>query len=355
MMNKSIFAAFVFAWGAAIPCLCCAVNDDNEAPDIQARRAWFREIYERLQPLSIYGKVVDQDGNPVEGAEVAVSWENASYLIGRPDFGRIDVVCSDTNGLWTFTITKPNRAFVGDVRKEGYALLQRHSYGSRGGDLVEMRPTPENPVISVLRKKGEEVFLLKTASFRLGILVEESDKTVGYDFVREVGGWDVMKPVLNDEPLVCDVQLRAVFKTNDATWTAVLSPGDTNGGILVTEELFYEAPETGYEEECVITFEAGGSADPTYLYVRSRNPPIYTRLRVDFVATERFFRIDGEAVTNPYGERNFEMATDLPYEVYAQLYREVQDAFRQNKRPPKPDLPRLVREAKKRKSERSDP
>ncbi|MFH0778401.1 MAG: hypothetical protein V2A71_07190, partial [Candidatus Eisenbacteria bacterium] len=57
-------------------------------------------------------------------------------------------------------------------------------------------------------------------------------------------------------------------------------------------------------------------------------------------------RLRGKAVTNPYGDRNLEQATDLPYEVTKQLTDEAKTSFRQNKRPSKPDLPKLVKEAK---------
>jgi len=59
-------------------------------------------------------------------------------------------------------------------------------------------------------------------------------------------------------------------------------------------------------------------------------------------------------VTNPYGDRNLEQATDLPYEVTKQLTDEVKAAFRQNKRPVKPDLPKLIEEVKE-KAEKDKP
>lgn len=39
-------------------------------------------------------------------------------------------------------------------------------------------------------------------------------------------------------------------------------------------------------------------------------------------------------------------APDLPYEVAGQLTKDARSAFSQSKRPARPDLPRLVQEAK---------
>ena len=92
-----------------------------------------------------------------------------------------------------------------------------------------------------------------------------------------------------------------------------------------------------------------------YVYLKTRAPAIYTRYEIEHVnANKEFFRLTGKSVTNPYGDRNLEQATALPYEVTKQLADEAKTAFRQNKRPTKPDLPKLVKEAKE-KAEKDKP
>lgn len=347
-MNRLRATTCFLAILTATVALCVAGSATNEAADAQARRAKFKEMFDRLQPVHLYGKVVDQEGQPVAGADVMLSWETATFLIGKQDFTPQTVwVKSDEKGLWTFKIDKPYRAFVTEVKKAGYALIALDNYGSAGGNLVEHKTTPNDPVVSVLRKKGSTVFLLKESSLDFQLLATQSGKVIGHDFVQRGRIRDVAKAAGADAARVCDLQVKATFNTNNATWTAVLSPGNTNGGIIVSEQLLYEAPETGYQPDYTFTPEEGEPDKAKYVYLKSRNPAIYTRLEIKYVnANKDFFRLSGKCVTNPYGDRNLEEATDLPYEVTKQLTDEVKAAFRQNKRPLKPDLARLIKEAK---------
>lgn len=319
----------------------------NEAPDVQTRQAEFREIFEHLQPLHIYGKVTDQEGRPVADADVMLRWETAEFLIDEQKYSpQTEWLKSDEDGAWTFRIDKPHRVFVVEVKKAGYAHVAQHSYGSAGGNLVEHKTTPDNPVVSVLRKKGETTFLLKESTLHLQVLASESGKTIGYDLVQREPIRNVENPG-GDGATHCDLKVEATFNTKEATWTAVLSPGNTDGGIVVSEQLLYEAPETGYQPEYPFTPEDRKPVMVKYIYLKSRDPAIYTRFEIDYInANKDFFRISGKSLTNPYGDRNLEQATDLPYEVTKQLSDEAKAAFRQNKRPEKPDLPKLVKEAK---------
>ncbi len=327
--------------------LCAAANDTDETPDVQARTAKFREIFERLHPVRIYGKVTDQEGRPVANADVMLRWETAEFLIGKQKSSpQTEWLKSYEDGTWTFKIDKPHRAFVAEVKIAGYALVARDSYGSAGGNLVEHKTTPDNPVVSVLRKKGETTFLLKESSLHFQVLASESGKTIGYDFVQREPIRNVANP-RGDDATHYDLTVAATFNTNEATWTAVLSTGNTNGGIVLSEQLLYEAPENGYQPEYSFTPEGRKPVKAKYVYLKSRGPAIYTRLEIEYInANKDFFRLSGKSVTNPYGERNLEQATDLPYEVTKQLADEAKTAFRQNKRPEKPDVPKLVKEAK---------
>jgi len=75
--------------------------------------------YEKLEPVTIYGRVIDQDGNPVADAEVCISWEKATLLLGKSDFGRKDWIKTDKDGLFHFTCAKLFDASA-KAKKEGY-------------------------------------------------------------------------------------------------------------------------------------------------------------------------------------------------------------------------------------------
>ncbi len=199
----------------------------------------------------------------------------------------------------------------------------------------------------MLRKKGEEAVLLEEPVIKFQIPGPYSGKAIGYDFIQSGRIRDVANPAGDDAARVCDLQVKATFKTNDATWTVVLSPGNTNGGIIASDQLLYEAPETGYQPEYLFTPEDRKPVREKYVYLKSRNPAIYTRYEIEYVnANNDFFRLSGKSVTNPYGDRNLEQATDLPWSITKQLTDEVRAAFRQNTRPVKPDLAQLLGEEK---------
>jgi len=76
---------------------------------IRKRKEEDRSKYEKLEPVTIYGRVIDQDGKPVADAEVCISWEKATLLLGKSDFGRKDWIKTENNGQFRFTCEKPQR------------------------------------------------------------------------------------------------------------------------------------------------------------------------------------------------------------------------------------------------------
>jgi len=323
--------------------------------------AWAQEKLKQAQsnetPIEFYGRVIDQFNEPVGGAEVKAHvqqvgilyvWEPppVNYLVKTDTQGRFVIPPKGTK------VTKGLSLHFDDISRDGYELARdenfHRSYEYAKGNRTQFVPDKSSPVVFHMRKKGANpAFLFEEASLKFQVAATESGKAIGYDFVQRGRIRDVANPAGDDAALVCDLQVKATFNTNDATWTVVLSPGDTNGGIIVSEQLLYEAPDTGYQPEYTFTPEDRRPMKARYVYLRSRDPAIFTRLEIEHInANKDFFRLSGKSVTNPYGERNLEQATDLPYEVMKQLTDDVKTSFRQNKRPLKPDLPKLIKEAK---------
>ena len=303
--------------------------------------------------ISFFGKVVDQNNTPVAGASVRLHIIHFSPDMEKL-FGASKALECTTDGHGLFSVEqKTGRSlYVDSIAKEGYegsALLNtRRSFQySTRGDQKPFVADRKSPVIFQLRKQGGASFCLAVNYWDCQVSMKESGNPKGYDFIRQEPLRDLAKPVLNGEALVCDLQVKAMLNTNDATWAVVMSPGNTSGGILVSEQLLYEAPDTGYQPDYTFTPEDRKPVNAKYVYLKSRDPAIYTRLEIEQInANKQFFRLSGKTVTNPYGDRNLEQATDLSYEVTKQLTDEAKASFRQNKRPPKPDLPNLVKEAK---------
>ncbi len=315
--------------------------------------------------VEFYGQVVDQYGTPVEGAAVTVSiptpeglsqcmlMREKTLFTGKD--GRFEV-SRKTYGLAQL---KARYLYLEDIAKEGYEG-QRVEWRDRKqtwfcystSNTERFVPDPARPVVYAMRKKGQALaFLFGGGRVNFQVPVSRSGKTIRYDFIQSgfIKGDD--KPGGKEAIPVCDLQLRATFNPSNATWTVVLSPGTTNGGIIVADQIMYEAPATGYQAEYTYVPKEGQAPTGKYIYVRSRDPAIYTRCEVSRPnANGEFFRLNlTKSVTNPYGDRNLEEA-DVPYEVRKQLTAEVEAAFRQNKRPERPDLPKLVKEANEKKA-----
>lgn len=315
--------------------------------------------------VEFYGQVVDQYGTPVEGAAVTVDVptpEGLSQRLLRREKtlftgkdGRFEV-SGRTYGLAQL---KACYLYLDDIAKEGYegqriewVDREQTSFCYNTSSTEPFVPDPARPVVYTMRKKGQDLaFLFTEAFFDLEVPTSRSGKAIGYDFIQRSRIRGVANQAGEEALPVCDLRLRATFNPSNATWTVVLSPGTTNGGIIVSDQLMYEAPATGYQAEYTFVPKERQALTAKYIYVRSRDPAIYTRCELDSPnANEGFFRLNGnKSVTNPYGDRNFEEA-DVPYEVRKQLTAEVEAAFRQSKRPERPDLPKLVKEANEKKA-----
>jgi hypothetical protein len=302
--------------------------------------------------IRFYGRVVDQFEHPVEGAEVILGV--TQYTDERETwFTRVKElhVGTDSEGAFSILQERGWGLYLEDVRKEGHEFMlsmnRVRGYTYSGEEKVFV-PDPSAPVVFRLRKKGAETFLLQNARAVLRTRVADSGVPVCFDFVEDALRGPGAYPTPG-KPFACDLQMNATYSPGKEVWRVVLAPGNGEGGIIVTEDLLFEAPETGYQPE--FTFVADERDPPKYIYLQSRTPTIYTRWEIKYMtATREFFRLTGDAVTNPYGDRNLEPAVDLPSGVLRELRQSAKEALRRGERPPKPDLSALrnaAREAAK--------
>ncbi len=317
-----------------------AESTDNDLHCQKLNRNTLREAYERLQPLRIYGRVVDQDGNPLTDAEVLVSWQEATVLIGSPDFGRKDSVMSGNDGRWEFVVTKPHRAFVSDVRKEGYYSYSE-TKSSSARNLVSQPTSSESPEEISLLKKGDMTFLVHREDYQLIRVFSPQSQTNNLDLLAKKGYRHKWQPY-------ADLQVVASYDSASLSWAIRYTATNEADGFVASTNRLYQAPEGGYQRQ----IEWNAPPWPRYLYVKSRTPSIYSVIDLEHsvwteTETNQGFGISYEAWINPYGERNLEYDTDLNavWRLKDQLEKEAMVAFSDNKRPPKPDLPVLIRQA----------
>ena len=317
-------------------------GDKQDNPSLKQK---MREMYDRIQPVMLYGKVVDTDGNAVPDAEVSIRWENADIFIGKRDVGRTERVKTDAKGSWTFSIGKAIQAYA-SAKKEGYET----SLGGSTDNLIDDRTWKVLPAVITLRKRGEPTFLIVDPGRNNGLLWTVSNLTASasLDLLANSGG----KRMPADKKYA-DVQAEASFDTTGRCWTVVYRATNGTDGIVLCDNFLYAAPEEGYQKEVVLqpSFRA-----PKYLYLRSRSPAVYSRVLLEHDSwrepdTGENFRIRYKAWINPYGERNLEAderVTKDNWRTRNELTEEAVQDIRSGRLPPKPDIVRRIRETDER-------
>jgi len=294
-----------------------------------------RAKYEKLEPVTIYGRVIDQDGKPVAAADVCISWERATSLLGKSDFGRKDWVKTEHNGQFKFTCEKPQRAFA-DAQKDGYEFLS----STVPDNLIWKKTSKDAPVVITLRKKGETTFLLKGDKY-MAIRVESPhSQTNRIDVLwnREDG-----KALMHQ---YSDFRVSADFIPASNAWAVTYATVCDTDMLLLTNELLYAAPSAGY----VRSITLGAPPWPKYMYLKSRSPSIYSRLELDHSCWKegdhkRFFRVSYRSWVNPYGETNLEydQSVETNGHVEVELKSEAKRSIRAQRLPSKPDVEQRVK------------
>ncbi|MCU0786680.1 MAG: carboxypeptidase-like regulatory domain-containing protein [Verrucomicrobia bacterium] len=266
-----------------------------------------RGMDEWRTPIEFYGKVVDENDQPVERAQILFGTTDLSHS-GTSDYPAE----SDARGSFTISDIQGKLLTV-KVSKEGYYASKQNidSFYYAGQDQ-NFVPDAANPVIFRLRKKGEAEPLIHIPQFGLrtmrdflltadGIPVEIS-LTDGK--TRPEGQGDIRVEYWAEPPQP---------GSRKFSWKCRISvPG---GGLQpITEEFPFQAPDTGYigAEEHEADPESGGWNDQIEknVFVKLRDGR-YARIRflVLAVAKQPFFRM--ESYLNPSGSRNLEYDPNL--------------------------------------------
>ena len=333
--NSTVLACYILA----SVCVCCFGIDQGEQPESHVHDR-FKAMYDRLQPLHVYGKVIDQSGTGVDGTDVRVVWYTGRSLLGGGDERIETVIRSDSNGLWDFHADKPLRAFVSDAKKDGYECV---SIEDADSNLLAPRLTKTNPVIVRLRKKGEETFLIVIPAINreneLIRVASPNSRTNGLDVFAQ-------KARRASAGKYTDLIVAADFEPASGWWRVTYSATNGTDGIVVGSDLQYEAPKEGYQKAVVLA----GPPYPRYLYLKSRAPVIYTRLDLDHnvwegAATNRLLTINYKAWINPYGDRNLEYdrRVEQNWRVEEELTADAKQALEARRLPAKPDIGQRIK------------
>ena len=315
-------------------------------------RARLVEERDALPPRKVYyGKVVDTQGNPIPDAEVVLSWGEFINSLRGGDKAFEETLKTDENGCF---------------RKKCSSVIYFRAHASKDGYVPEpsLRPgdfrnhpfhSEKDPVLIPLRKRGPLTFLIASPlTSKLPDNVFETDKTNNVSRPFDLLAWDSSRKWKDSATTNADLRINADFNSVGQCWNITYSITNGPGGIVMSDEMLYEAPANGYSPSVSASF-ANGYEQRKYLYVRSRTPSVYSRVMfvhgVSAGAGGVYLNVSCKAWVNPYGDRNLEYdeRVDSAFFLADTLRKEALEAFAVGRYPEKPkDMGKLAEETRER-------
>jgi hypothetical protein len=253
-----------------------------------------------LTPIGFYGKVVDEKGTPIPGANVSLSFDDtlAETKSKQSAF-------TDDAGL--FSASGHGLAIVVQVSKNGYYRLKKSDgvFGySQAAGRVDAHPDSSNPAIFVLRKMGSSVPLIHLKRF---FRISENGDPVEVSLYT---GKTVSNGLSDLKVEVwANVEGQKVNSNQPYDWHCRLSvPG---GGLSQRAgEFDFEAPSDGYinSDEISMPVSAGAiwRSKATREYFLHLGDDRYARVQIQVIAGgDHFFAIDSFLNPNS-GDHNLE-------------------------------------------------
>lgn len=283
-------------------------SSDRFISNEERERTFFSAIRKMLNtPIDFHGKVVDEKGNPIEGADITYTVTDKLWEDGKKHNGK-----SDAQGLFSFS--SKGALLTVSASKKGYYRIYEKSSGTinfstpkNAAPVYRPIPTRENPCILVLQKIGEIDSIIEIENSvsipRDGTPVEISLRKPNRKGVPRGQG---------------DIEVRCwTFDQNKNEkkrydWRFQLSvPG---GGLVTRNDIFnFVAPEIGY----VSSYEFSMSKDAERWRPDTEKLDFFIKLKDGNYARIKFEMIAGgdhflsiKSYLNPTGSRNLEAGAD---------------------------------------------
>jgi hypothetical protein len=253
------------------------------------------------QPIEFYGKVVDQDGNPLEGVTVECGWTSLEPGKGHSE----RTLITDKEGKFVLRNARGKHLGV-RVFKNGYRRSRTNNSSFEFANPTESHfhsPDPSNPVVFKMIKMGPlEPVYFHTREINVGLNQPmKFDLKTGYD---EPHGQVIFT-------------LRKNEGGESRLWSMEIEVPE--GGITFAEgEYPYVAPESGYLESIQIDLQSPAPPfwDKFYgggnFFVKT--PIGYALLKIQMVPGGSYLRI--VSFYNPSGSRNLEFDENRPKQLH---------------------------------------
>lgn len=308
--------------GSVVPALVAtpgASSPDRIAPDSESSRPALSEAdaleairrdpeWRWRRPIDFWGVVLDQQGHPVSGARVDLSWTdrspagNSSETRTTDPSGRVHL-----NGKTGAVLTVRASSDGFHNTRDSHRILNY----AEPWDPQFHRPDPDRPVVLRLRRKGHTEPLVHRENLRFPITSTAGEVRLDLVGQRAVLSGGDLRISLQHGPEEF-IEGRRRFD-----WEILIAAVD--GGLAShSEEFPFRAPETGYLP--VIRFSQS-ARDSVWqdgfegrFFLRSRNGQVHARIQLRI---SPFPKGAPPTVTvldyhlNPAGSRNLEYASEL--------------------------------------------
>ena len=308
---------------ACIPCIGCADDDDFYTLD--------------GVDIDFYGQIVDQNNDPVEGYEL--DYTLYAFMVAPntklPTQVQLKII-TDSQG--NFSIHRKGYKLLFNFKDvPGYEFIYaenpKTSFGYAHIALPDSFEASEsNPFIFTLRKKGKPAFLIGTGTENDNKRIRRDDITQAFDVsLYLVEPWfdnnglpgylpRGVKPSIHGyREGEKDLRIQGQLSQDETQFNLEITPLVENSGIMISDELLYEAPETGYQTSVQLSVLPGTSGLEKYLYIKLENGKFYQRSLIEIYVSKiappsvsMIFRISNWI--NPEGSRNLEYDSDYNWE-----------------------------------------
>ena len=253
-------------------------------------------------PIEFYGKVVDENNNPVAGATINFHWVETPSKEGN----KTSKAQSDAAGLFSLHGARgPDLAVL--VSKEGYYSYRetdhpafKYGFFSNG----DFSPDPRNPIVFHLHKKGKKEPLIR----------KDFPPGIGQIWQLHHDGMPIELDLLSGRKVSAgNGQLKLEFwrdvsdiKASRFDWKLQISI--SKGGLIGTDEEFaFQAPESGYQPSVLIDMPATNQNwqdEVRSKYYIQLPDGKYGRIDVYLMPYNGVFTV--QSAINPAGSRNLE-------------------------------------------------
>ena len=272
-----------------------------ERRDKEIRAAGERANDDWRTPIEFYGKVIDENTNPVISAQISFSCNDLSAT-GTSCYH----ATSDRDGFFSITGISGKLLSVSVVKGGYYSSKRDNGYFTYAGGAANFVSDRENPVVFHLRKKRKTEFLIHFTIPLFGQIAQLSSK-----------GRPLEINLLQGHPcqpgsgqLVLEYRTTVPETTNKRpyTWNCRLFVRD--GGIQAADEEFnFVAPADGYGTSVEIAMDQASCEDWREIveksYYLKLNNGTYGRIRFKIMGHNGVYNI--ESFVNPAaGSRNLE-------------------------------------------------